>query len=51
MNILFVLIPLSLLLVAAGVWAFFWAVDSRQFEDLDTPAWEVLDEGDHDVRS
>jgi cbb3-type cytochrome oxidase maturation protein len=47
MSILFVLIPLSLLLVVAFGWAFFWAVNSRQFDDLDSPAWDVLrDEGD-----
>lgn len=42
MNILFVLIPLSLLLVVAGCWSFFWAVNTRQFDDLDSPAWDVL---------
>jgi cbb3-type cytochrome oxidase maturation protein len=46
MSILFILIPLSLVLVGFGVWAFFWAVGNGQFDDLDTPAWEVLvDEG------
>jgi cbb3-type cytochrome oxidase maturation protein len=38
MNIVLVLIPLSLVLVAAGVWAFFWGVNHAQFDDLDTPA-------------
>jgi cbb3-type cytochrome oxidase maturation protein len=38
MNILFVLIPLSLVLVALAAWAFFWSVDHSQFDDLDTPA-------------
>ena len=42
MNILFALIPLSLLLLAAAVWAFFWAVRSGQFDDLDTPAVRIL---------
>ena len=42
MSILFILIPLSLVLVVAGGWAFFWAVNSRQFDDLDSPAWDVL---------
>ena len=42
MNILFVLIPLTLLLVVFGGWAFFWAVNSGQFDDLDTPAWDAL---------
>jgi cbb3-type cytochrome oxidase maturation protein len=38
MNIVFVLIPLSLVLVALAVWAFFWSVNHDQFDDLDTPA-------------
>ena len=42
MEILFLLIPLALLLVALGVWAFFWAVGSGQFDDLDSPGWTVL---------
>lgn len=42
MSILFVLIPLSLALVAFAGWAFFWAVGSGQFDDLQTPGWEVL---------
>lgn len=49
MSILFVLIPLSLVLVVAGAWAFFWAVDSRQFDDLDSPAWEILTEDRNDA--
>jgi cbb3-type cytochrome oxidase maturation protein len=42
MEILFLLIPLALLLLALGVWAFFWAVGSGQFDDLDSPGWTVL---------
>lgn len=38
MNIVFVLIPLSLIFLCAGVWAFFWSVNHSQFDDLDTPA-------------
>ena len=38
MTILFVLIPLSLVLLGVAVWSLFWAVDSGQFEDLDTAA-------------
>lgn len=44
MSMLLVLIPLSLLLVGFAVWAFLWAVNSGQFDDLDTPAWEILTE-------
>jgi cbb3-type cytochrome oxidase maturation protein len=44
MSILFVLIPLSLALVACAAWAFFWAVDSGQFDQLDAPAWDILND-------
>jgi len=44
MNALVLLIPLSLLLLAVAVWAFFWAVDHDQFDDLDTPALLPLDD-------
>ncbi len=42
MNILYVLIPLGLVLLAFAAWAFFWAVGSGQFDDLETPGWSVL---------
>ena len=42
MKILFLLIPLSLLLLGIAVWAFFWAVRSGQFDDLDSPAYRIL---------
>lgn len=42
MNILFALIPLALVLLAFAIWAFFWAVRSGQFDDLDTPAVKIL---------
>lgn len=42
MSIVFVLIPVSLVLVGFGVWAFFWAVRTGQFDELDSPAWEIL---------
>jgi cbb3-type cytochrome oxidase maturation protein len=46
MNILFVLIPLSLVLLALAIWAFFWAVGSGQFDDLDSPGWRILMDDD-----
>ena len=46
MSILYVLIPLGLVLVALGLWAFFWAVGNGQFDDLDSPGWTVLDDDD-----
>jgi cbb3-type cytochrome oxidase maturation protein len=42
MNILYLLIPLSLVLMAFAVWAFFWAVRKGQFDDLSSPASSIL---------
>jgi cbb3-type cytochrome oxidase maturation protein len=42
MNILFLLIPLGLVLVALMIWAFFWAVKGGQFDDLESPAVQIL---------
>lgn len=48
MEILFVLIPLSLILLGIAVWAFFWAVRSGQFDDLDSPAYRILLDDDEE---
>mgnify|MGYP001813324495 FL=1 len=42
MSILYVLIPLALVVLGVAVWAFFWAVGSGQFDDLDTPAMRII---------
>ena len=46
MNILLLLIPLSLVLLGAALWAFVWAVRGGQYEDLDTPALDILVDDD-----
>ena len=46
MTILLLLIPLSLMLLGAAVWAFIWAVRKGQFDDLDTPAIDILRDDD-----
>ncbi|MFC3284637.1 cbb3-type cytochrome oxidase assembly protein CcoS [Litchfieldella rifensis] len=51
MSILYLLIPLTLILLAIAVWAFFWAVKNDQFEDLEGPAHRILfDEDENDLR-
>ncbi len=44
MNIIYVLVPLSVVLMVLAIGFFFWAVKNDQFDDLDTPALDVLDE-------
>ncbi len=42
MNSIYFLIPLAGLMLIVAVAAFFWAVRSGQFDDLDTPATRIL---------
>ena len=46
MNIIFILIPLGLLLLVLAVAAFFWAVRSGQYDDLESPGWNILYDDD-----
>lgn len=46
MSIIFVMVMMSALLLGFAIWAFFWAVKNNQFEDLDTPAYSMLDDED-----
>jgi len=49
MEIIYLLIPLSLVLIGVIVWAFFWAVRSGQFDDLEGPAHRILMDDDDPV--
>lgn len=42
MNSLLLLIPISLVLLGIAVALFAWAVRKGQFDDLDTPALDIL---------
>ncbi len=42
MSMVFVLIPLALLVLAAAIWALIWAIRNRQFDDLDAQGWSVV---------
>lgn len=46
MEILYVLIPLSIVLVTLAVIVFSWAVKSGQFDDLEGPAHSILYDDD-----
>ena len=41
-NSIAILIPIALLMGLVGLVAFFWALNSRQFEDLDGAANRIL---------
>lgn len=42
MNILLALVPISLILLGLAIYAFVWAVRDGQYDDLDTPALDIL---------
>jgi cbb3-type cytochrome oxidase maturation protein len=49
MESLFILIPLSLLLVGLLAWILSWSVKSGQFDDLDGPGQSILMDDDAPV--
>ncbi len=48
MRILLLLVPISLVLLGLAFWAFVWAVRRGQFDDLDTPALDILAEDERE---
>lgn len=42
MEVIFVLIPVSLVIIIVALWAFVWSVRNDQFEDLDKEAHSIL---------
>ena len=46
MEALFLLVPLSVVMVFAALWVFFNAADDGQFDDLVGPALRVLQDDD-----
>jgi cbb3-type cytochrome oxidase maturation protein len=47
MESLFILIPLSLVLVVVIGAAFWWSVQSDQFDDLDREGSRIIEDDDH----
>ncbi len=46
MNILYLLLPLTVIIMVLAVWGFLWAVKTRQFDDLEGPAHRILMDDD-----
>ena len=46
MNIIFLLIPISLVLVMVIILALFWAVRSGQYDDMEGPRHRILMDDD-----
>lgn len=49
MDILLLLLPVSLFLLAVGGTLFWWTVRSGQYDDLDSPAQRILFDDDEDM--
>lgn len=49
MEIVFLLVPVTLILVAIGITVFSWAVKSGQYDDLEGPAHRILYDDDRDM--
>ena len=49
MEILYILIPVSIILVAIAIAIFGWAVKSGQYDDLEGPAHSILFDDDKDM--
>jgi cbb3-type cytochrome oxidase maturation protein len=48
MSMLYVLIALALGLLALAIWALFWAIGNRQFDDLESQGWSVVLDNDQE---
>jgi cbb3-type cytochrome oxidase maturation protein len=46
MEIVYLLIPISLVLIGLIIAAFLWAIKSEQFDDLEGPAHQILMDND-----
>lgn len=46
MPALYIMIPVAVILVACAIWLYFWAIDSGQYDDLDSPAHSILFDDD-----
>ncbi|WP_369602376.1 cbb3-type cytochrome oxidase assembly protein CcoS [Hahella sp. SMD15-11] len=51
MEVLYLLIPISIILVTIGVLLFRWAVRSGQYDDLDTAGHSILFDDDMPAKS
>ena len=46
MDALYLLVPVSIIIVFAAIWVFFRMSDSGQFDDMEGPALRVLQDDD-----
>jgi cbb3-type cytochrome oxidase maturation protein len=51
MSIIYILIPIAILLTALGIYLFFWAVKTEQFEDLEKQGMSILFDDDQQINA
>ena len=51
MDSLFILIPVALIFTAIAVKAFIWAVNNKQYDDLDAAAQSILFDDDLEIEA
>ena len=49
MNVLYLILPLSFVLVSVIVFFAVWAVKNQQFEDLSSPGQSILNDDDEET--
>lgn len=42
MNTIYFLIPIGLVMLGLAIWAFIWAVNNHQYEDMENPSRQIL---------
>jgi cbb3-type cytochrome oxidase maturation protein len=42
MEVIYIVLPLAIALAGVAVFAFYWAVNRGQYDDLDTPPIRIL---------
>lgn len=49
MDSIYILIPIAVIFSALAIKAFFWAVDNKQYDDLDAAAQSILFDEDENI--
>ena len=51
MSIIYILIPIAILLTILGIYLFFWAVKTEQFDDLEKQGMSILFDDDQQSKT
>ncbi len=51
MSVIYILIPLAIILTAVGIYLFFWAVRTDQFDDLEKQGLSILFDDDKEKQA